>query len=145
VEGRSRVVKSGLIDVLTGYFGDSLRVESVSVEDRLTQSVIANLERLFNARRGELVHLPDFGLPDVTEIYRDMPDSLGLLKGAVENVIAKYEPRLRNLRLVPQPSDPYRMQLVFVLTAELADRTKVRFETVFSSHELVDVRQGRLE
>ncbi len=138
-------MNAGLIDIITGCFADGRRIESVAVDDQLTHSVMANLERLFNARRGEVVHLPDFGLPDVSVIYRDKSDSLGLLQVAVEEVIKKYEPRLRNLQLVPKPADPYAMQLVFVLTAELANRKKVRFETVFSSHELVDVRQGRME
>lgn len=138
-------MKAGLIDVLSGYVDDGRRLDTVADGDRLTHSVIANLERLFNARRGSVQHLPDYGLPDVSEIYRDMPDSLGILQSAVEDVILKYEPRLRNLRLVPQQTDPYRMQLVFTLTAELANRKKVRLETVFSTHELVNVRPGREE
>jgi type VI secretion system protein len=133
-------MKAGLFDVLTGRFADGLLLADTGSEDHLVLSVISNLERIFNARRGSLVHLPDYGLPDISEIYRDMPDSVVELQQAVREVIEKYEPRLHRVRVEHQNTDPYAMRLIFLLSGELSDRRKVRFQTTFSSHETVDVR-----
>lgn len=105
----------------------------------LVPSIIANLDRLFNSRRDGLAHLPDFGLPDVSQIYRDMPESIGGLTRAIQALVERYEPRLSRVRVEHQDTDPYAMQLEFLLSAELPDRSPVQFRTTFSSVEPVHV------
>ncbi len=133
-------MEAGLFDVLSNHFADGRRLDETSSDEHRVLSVVGNLNRLFNARRGSLVHLPDYGLPDISEIYRDMPDSVIELREAVRQAVEKYEPRLRRVRVEHQNTDPYAMRLIFLLSGELSDRRKVRLQTTFSSHETVDVR-----
>jgi type VI secretion system protein len=133
-------MQAGLFDVLYGRFSDGRRIEDTPGEEHLVLSVISNLNRLFNTRRGAILHLPDYGLPDISEIYRDMPYSLTGLQQAIRDAVEKYEPRLRRVRIEHQKTDPYSMRLEFVLHAELPNRQRVLLQTTFSSNELANVQ-----
>ena len=52
-----------------------------------TESVYADISNLFNTRRGSLPHLPGFGLPDITEIYSDIPDSVMKLRKSLREAV----------------------------------------------------------
>lgn len=133
-------MEAGLFDVLSGRFADGRRIESVRAEEQQVLSIISNLIRLLNTRRGAIRHLPDYGLPDISEIYRDMPDSVTKLQTAIEQAIEKYEPRLQRVRVEYHDTDPFAMRLTFLLSGERMNRQKVQLQTVFSSHELASVR-----
>ena len=133
-------MQASLYDVLTGQFADGRRVADVHEAYHLVPSILSNLDRLFNTRRGSIQHLPDYGLPDITEIYRDIPDSVEKLQNAILNAVQRYEPRLRRIRIQPQPIDPFAMRLEFLLMAELPDRRPVRFQTTFSTIETAHVQ-----
>ena len=120
-----------IIDVLHGRTGDG--------DGALVQSVIDNLGRLLNTRRGSVGHLPEYGLPDLTEIYRDVPESIEALRRAVREAVEAYEPRLRRVRVTHEASDPYEMQIVLVLHGELPDRQRIELRTTFSSADVVRV------
>ncbi|MEP0548451.1 MAG: type VI secretion system baseplate subunit TssE [Rhodothermales bacterium] len=128
-------MKASLYDVLRGTFGDGRRIASVSPDAWREKSILSNLDRLMNTRRGALSHLPDFGLPDLSDVYRDMPGSIGELQRSVEAAVEVFEPRLRRVRVEHQATDRYAMQLVFLLTAETLEGERVRFKTTFSSEE----------
>lgn len=128
-------MNASLYDVLRGRFGDGRLVESVNPRAHREYSIVANLDRLLNTRREALSHLEDYGLPDISEVYRDMPESLVQLKRAIETSVETFEPRLRRVHVEHQPTDRYEMQLVFLLTAETLDGDQVRFKTTFSSEE----------
>ncbi len=128
-------MNASLYDVLRGRFGDGRPVESVSPSARREHSIVSNLDRLLNTRREALSHLADYGLPDISEVYRDMPGSLEELKRAIETAVETYEPRLRRVHVEHEPTERYEMQLVFLLTAETLDGDHVRFKTTFSSEE----------
>ncbi len=132
-------MQASLYDVLSGRFADGRRVDEIHEAYHRVPSILGNLERLFNTRRGSIRHLPDYGLPDITEIYRDIPDSVEKLREALLKAVQRYEPRLRRIRIKAQPIDPYAMRLEFLLSAELVDRTPVRFQTTFSSIEAAHV------
>ena len=136
-------MKAGIFDVLIGHFGDGRPVDTVPEVDHQLMSIISNLNYLFNTRAGSLAHMPDYGLPDITEIYRDIPDSIVKLQGAIKHAAEKYEPRLRRVRVQHQKTDPYSMRLVFLVTGELHNRQKVHFETTFSSNESPRVEPWR--
>lgn len=136
-------MKAGLFDVLTGQFADGREVAGVSRDEQQLQSVISNLNYLFNTRCGSLPHLPDYGLPDITEIYRDAPDSVLKLRRSIKEAIERYEPRLRRVRVDPQETDPHEMRLVFIVSGEMPDRKPVRFQTTFSSNEVTHVEPWR--
>ena len=128
-------MEASLYDVLRGSFADGRRLESASPDSHRERSIIANLGRLLNTRRGAIGHLPDYGLPDISEVYRDMPGSVVELQRAIEAAVEIYEPRLRRVRVEHQATDRYAMQLVFLLTAETTRGERIRFKTTFSSEE----------
>lgn len=136
-------MKAGLFDVLVGRFADAQRLEATPEEDHLALSVMSNLNYLFKTRRGALEHLPDYGLPDITEIYRDIPDSVLKLRQSIKQAIERYEPRLRRVRVDPQEGNPFEMRLTFLVSGELPNRQSVRFRTTFSSNEGAHVQPWR--
>jgi type VI secretion system protein len=89
-----------LFETLTGSFLDGTPIDAVPPEERTIWSIRDNLTRLFTARAGILPHLPGYGLPDITEIYRQMPYGIPKLREAMETAIAEYEPRLKNVRVI---------------------------------------------
>ncbi len=129
-----------LFDVLRGDLtGGRPESDVTRGEDARIRSVLANLQRLLNARRGAVGHLPNYGLPDISEVYRDMPDSIGLLQQAIKDTIEVYEPRLARVRVEHRAADRSAMRLVFLIAGELASGGRVRFQSTFSSTAAAEV------
>ena len=85
-----------LYDMLLGQIGgepldtyDDRTLECISVQH--------NVQRILNTRAGALKHLPDYGLPDLTNIYKALPASAHKLKEQIEATLLKYEPRIRSI------------------------------------------------
>lgn len=132
-------MEASIFDVLTGTFANGRPVTSVSEDQRLLLSVVSNLNRLFNTRRGTVGHLPDYGLPDMLTVYRDSPQSADELRRAVKESIETYEPRLNRVRVRHRETDEHAMRLVFIVKAELKNGERVRFETTFESQKTATV------
>jgi type VI secretion system protein len=126
-------MNQGLFESITGHFLDQTPIESVSIPNRRVISIMDHLNRLFNTREGSLPHLKDYGLPDISEIYRKMPHGIEELQKAIKKTIEKYEPRLQKIKVIPKDSDPKEFRLVFILTGELREGGLVRFQTTFTS------------
>lgn len=133
-------MEASIYDVLTGSFADGRSVSSVRKDQRRLWSVVSNLNRLFNTRRGSVKHLPDYGLPDILTVYRDAPRSIDGLRRSIKEAVEAYEPRLQRVRVRHRETADYDMRLVFVLEAELVDGSQVRFETTFASHDSAEVK-----
>lgn len=134
------------MDVLRGHFHDGHAVLDDDAGTQRMQSVIDNLTRLFNTRRGAVEHLPEYGLPDISQVYRDLPYSIDGLRVAIKEVVERYEPRLRRIRVEKQEKDKddeYDMRVSFVLSGELEKGRRVSFQTTFASHDLAEVRLWR--
>jgi len=132
-------MSAGLYDILTGEFANGRPVSSVSEEQQYLLSIVSNLNYLFNSRQGSLEHLSDYGLPDITEIYRDIPDSIQKLKRAIQDAVEKYEPRLKQVRVHYKETDSSNFRIVFILSASLLNDERVKFQTTFSSQEKAQV------
>jgi type VI secretion system protein len=126
-------MKQALFENLTGHFLDGTPVEDVSSQNRSIVSIMDHLNRLFNTREGSLTHLKDYGLPDISDIYRKMPHGIEELQKAIKRAVEKYEPRLKKIKVTPRETDPREFRLVFILSAELAWGGLVRFQTTFTS------------
>jgi type VI secretion system protein len=65
----------GLFEAVTGHFanGDPIGIHKQNQQTFL--SVRDNIQRILNSRRNSLAHLPDYGLGDLSKIYRHMPAS----------------------------------------------------------------------
>jgi type VI secretion system protein len=127
-------MKQSLFENLTGHFLDGTPIDGVPLKNRGITSIMDHLNRLFNTREGSLPHLKDYGLPDISEIYRKMPHGIEELQKAIKRTVEKYEPRLRKVKVTPRETDPKDFRLVFILSGELTEGGGlVRFQTTFTS------------
>jgi type VI secretion system protein len=126
-------MNQGLYESLTGRFFDGTPVDAVPAKSRRVRSIMDHLNRLFNTREGSLSHLKDYGLPDISEVYRRMPEGREELREAVRRAVERYEPRLKRVRVVQRESDSGQFKLVFILSGELKEGGVVRFQTTFTS------------
>ena len=95
-----------------------------------------HLNFLLNTRKGSIVHLPDYGMPDMASFYADYPSSVTGLRTAVEELVRKYEPRLENVqvRLIEAETGEFRVSLL--ITGELDEAeggTRVTYRTTIHS------------
>lgn len=72
-----------------------------SADDELLLSIRDHLQRLFNARRRSLPHLPHYGLPDVAAVFEALPYSLDGLVLAVRQCIDTFDSRLTQVQIRP--------------------------------------------
>lgn len=134
-------MRAALFDVLEGRFGmEGPQLSAVSPSDYTLLSVIANLQRLFNTRKEALAHLPDYGLPDLTTIYRDAPDSFAILKREIRAAVERFEPRVQRVHVEIRDMQGAQMRITFILSGILIDGRRIRLETTFVSQELTQVR-----
>ena len=124
-------MQAGLFEALSGRFEDGTPVDMVGEDRHRLLSVIDNLNRLFNTRQGTIEHLPNYGLPELTTIYRDNQETIEFLRRSIRETVERFEPRLRRVRVTPQESraDGW---LVFLLAGELLGGERVQFETRFA-------------
>lgn len=128
-------MKQGLFESLTGKFYDGKSIDNVPESQRLQKTIIGNLTRIFNTRRGSLPHIKDYGLPDISELYHKTPEGLEELRSTIQKTIQIYEPRLKNIKVHPEDSKSNLSQLVFILTAELKTGEQLRLQTTFFTNE----------
>lgn len=100
-----------LYNILVGFFttdkaepsdADEDYFKRLSEERKLRESIVENLSKILQSRRNEESHLPDFGLPDIMELYVDSGYSFDPLKKCIAETILKYEPRIEKVK-VDQP------------------------------------------
>jgi type VI secretion system protein len=124
----------GLFEALRGRFLSGDKISDVPPNQRLYQSIIDHLTCLLNTRRGSISYLPDYGLPDISGVYRNMPDSINVLKQSMKETIEKYEPRMKKpVRLVEQEPHTDGFVITFLLIAQLLDGGAVHLRTRFST------------
>jgi len=134
-------MKVALLDALTGRFGGGgERVADVPEDEQLLHSVLGNLRRLFNARRGSLAHLPEYGLPDLSDVSPSSPQKIEALRVAIREAVERFEPRLQNVRITREPGPADSAHLVFLLSAQMGPNERVRFQTTIRSSEPVEIR-----
>lgn len=119
-----------LYDMLLGQIGG----EPIdSHDDRTLEclSVQQNVRRILNTRAGALKHLPDYGLPDLTNIYKALPASAHVLKQQMEATLLKYEPRIRAIDVEITDNHDPGILVSFEMTCHLKNAGLVRFGTYF--------------
>lgn len=103
----------------------------------VVSSIREHLTKLFNARQGSLRHLPDYGLPDLGEIYQKLPDSLHDLKHAILNLIFRYEPRLKNTKIEFKSIENIDCVICLTIFSTLCNGEKINVEVNFLSGGIV--------
>jgi type VI secretion system protein len=129
---RSNLSES-LFEKLADQYADGTPISAVPKEFRRAKSISDHLWRMFNTRQGSVPHLPDYGLPDISEIYRKLPSSLKELEQTILNLCSKYEPRLDRVRIRPLATGPMEFKLSFELSAAMKGGERISFQTSFSS------------
>lgn len=100
-------------------------------------SIREHLTKLLNARQGSLIHLPDYGLPDLGEIYEKLPESVEILQNALKNLIFRYEPRIKTLTLTVIPVQHADTVISFTLFCTLRDSENISFDVNFLNSGIV--------
>ncbi len=85
------------------------------------------------------LHLPDYGLPDLSLIHQGMVAGIHGLMRQIEETLLRYEPRLSQIQveLLPQPRPGY---LNYLIHAQLPDTGWIRFDGVFSPEGRIVLR-----
>jgi len=76
--------------------------------------------------------MPDYGLPDISEVYRKLPAGLKDLEQTLLSLTARYEPRLEKVRIRPLPASPHEFRLSFELSAVMKGGDRIAFQTSFT-------------
>ncbi|ANB74862.1 type VI secretion system baseplate subunit TssE [Paraburkholderia phytofirmans] len=121
----------GLFEVVTGHFANGASIEDFGAATQSFLSVQDNIQRILNSRRNGLAHLPDYGLDDLSEIYRHLPSSAHKLRHMIETTLLKYEPRLKSVDITIEDTEPG-MLLSFTMSCRLHQTGLVRFGTHFT-------------
>ena len=114
-------------EVSESYFDD------MDEDEKLRSSIVENIKMILQSRRGAIEHLPDFGLPDIRQIYFD-EGSIDSVPNLIRQSILKYEPRLQDVKVRRKDFDPHNLRLSLQIDAKIKDhRGKELLLTEFSS------------
>lgn len=107
-------------------------------------SIMNNLQKILNTRRGSVPIADDFGMPDFTNFPgEDVSDMARRLESMLKGGIEKYEPRLTNVRVAFEPKAEDNLSLRFKLEADMVRDRKttvpVEFETVVLTNGQVKI------
>jgi type VI secretion system protein len=110
---------------------------------RLAESVLSNLRRLLNSRHGHALTQDDYGIPDLTEVVHNYPESIAGMRRAIRRAIEKYEPRLERVQITHVPSEDDLFALRFEIKARLITeegKASIWFETRIDTSGEVQVK-----
>ncbi|WP_322060985.1 type VI secretion system baseplate subunit TssE [Paraburkholderia sp. J63] len=122
--------RPSLYDMLLGHIdGEALEDHDDNTLEIL--SVQANIRRILNTRAGALKHVPDYGLPDLTDVYKNLPASVHDLRNQMEGTLLKFEPRLRSVGIEINDNPDPGLLVSFTMVCYLKKAGLVRFGTYF--------------
>ncbi|MCX6151857.1 MAG: type VI secretion system baseplate subunit TssE [Ignavibacteriales bacterium] len=119
-----------LYNILVGQFtyeNKNLDEAGLSQFDHLTEdqklslSVIENLRMILTTRRGSVLHLPDFGISDILQLYLESGNPTELLKKEIQEVILKYEPRVGEVRIEKSDFDQKTLRASLKIIIKIKD------------------------
>ena len=119
-----------LYNLLTGFFAsegptaadiERMDFTKLSEEQKIRRSIIENLTMILGTRQGSVSHLPDFGLPDIMQVYINSGYSFEPLKKQIRDTVMKYEPRIGNVRVEDPYFDKNNMRLFLKVVTTVKD------------------------
>lgn len=119
-----------LYDKLLGQIGG----EPLDAYDDRTLEILSvqqNIRRILNTRAGALKHLPDYGLPDLANIYKALPASAHRLRQQLEATLLVYEPRIGSIEVAYIDTSDPGILVSYEMTCHLRKAGLVRFGTYF--------------
>ena len=132
------------VGLLEGIVGRFFSGDLIPEHGGRVQSIKEHLAILLNTRRGAIAHLPDYGLPDSSQV--SMKDRIAIAKFGkdMEETVRKYEPRLMRVRVKPMENDPdsvSEFRLGFLLEARVVNEN-ARFHAFFSASGSADIEDA---
>ncbi|MFH1197533.1 MAG: type VI secretion system baseplate subunit TssE [bacterium] len=119
-----------IYDLLVGQFisespySDSVdpgEFDNLSEDEKLRQSIIENLRMVLKTRQGSVVHLPDFGMPDILQIYFESGNSIEPIKKKIRDTVLKYEPRIGDVQVQKSDFDQKNMSISLKIIATIKE------------------------
>jgi type VI secretion system protein len=117
-----------LLERIRSLETDSDQLES---DDRAVEinSILKHLKLLLNSRRGTALIADDYGMPDVFFTQgTSFSENTRRIALALADVIQKFEPRLKNVRVAPQPRKKDLLEQQFAIHASLARDASITVE-----------------
>ena len=118
-----------LYDLLIGCFVlkgddpgevDDSYFERLSEDEKLRESIVENLKMILRTRRGSVLHLPDFGFPDIRQIYFD-EGTIESVPNQIRQTILKFEPRLIDVKVKKKEFDERNMRMTLEISAQIKE------------------------
>lgn len=128
-----------ILEKITLNFLGDIPYESINNKERYILSIMNNIQRILNTRRGSMKNVPDYGLPDLSIIYKHLPSSLDLLQKHIIYTLLKYEPRLRSIRIQNKRDTSTQFIIIYELFCDINNHGIMRLSTIFNSDESVSV------
>jgi type VI secretion system protein len=125
------MLAEGFFEKLTGYYRDGVELSEVPLVRRRSKSILDHLRFLLNTRKGMLIHIPEYGMPDIGEMYRRLPEAAAEMRESVEFAIRRFEPRLEHVRVSIVDFDPGIGHVGFRVSAVIAGGARLVMETRF--------------
>lgn len=105
------------------------------------ESISFHLEALLNSHQGYCPHIPEYGQPDLVDLYRKLPMAAQAIGDGICQAVQAFEPRLTVLELSVEPFDPQNFFLQMNLACQLViDSSGVRFSIRLSSQGRIAVK-----
>ncbi len=122
-----------------GYWGDPSSVSFAELENlpedrKLRLSITENLRMILQARcdTGQNPeqrskpwrHLPDFGIPDILQVYFESGGTIEPIKARIRDTILKFEPRISDVKIQKDFFDPNNMRISLHIIATIKDASQ---------------------
>ena len=133
-------MKHALFEILTGSYQNGLKIRHKPSNRDIVISVMDHLTRLLNARQNSILHMPDYGLPDIANLYQGLPYSKKELSSCIKDLITKYEKRIQNITVLHKGFHDGNCILELEVNGELVNGEKVYFDTYFMSGGYANVK-----
>jgi len=113
---------------------DAYHYDHLTEDQKLRSSIIENLRMVLSTRQGSVQHLPDFGMPDILQLYFDSGNTIDPVRKVIRDVILKYEPRIGNVEIQKSNFDKESMRITLkIITSIKGSPNKEIFLTEFST------------
>ena len=102
-----------------------------------------SFENAFEFQKWIGLFFADYGLPDISEIYQNMPESLERLARKIEKAIRKYEPRLKNVRVrLINKEEEDRFRATYLVESEINPEGQITFQTRLNANGEIEIIEG---